>query len=113
MIKLLRGNEMEQKFTVKVMLVDDHEIDLDEMLIDVLIKRLQEVKTLEGYSQYTRVYIDNDYDHESYYASIKIFGERPENKVERLSRLQRVKNSESTAKQRREAQYLKLKEEFE
>jgi hypothetical protein len=98
--------------TVKVLLVDDYEIDLDEILLDDLIERLQKVKTLEGFSEYTRVYIDNDYDHESYYGSIKIKGERPETHTEKLSREQKAKNSESLGAKRRWDQYLKLKEEF-
>jgi hypothetical protein len=104
---------VDKRRTIKELLVHDHEIDLDEMLLDELIDVLQKIKEREGYSEYTRVYIDNDHEYESWYAKIRIKGERQETDEEMRIRLERTTNTATILREKRRQDYLKLKEEFE
>ena len=97
---------------IKEMIVDDHEIDLEIDVADLIVK-LQAVLDDPQNKDFDRIYIEDEMDFESEYAKIRIKGERMETDSEMQDRLGRNAIRDSKARARRQHEYELLKKEFE
>lgn len=96
---------------IRELIVDDHEIDLETDVVD-LITKLQKVVDDPQNVAFDRIFIEDEMDFESEYAKIKIKGERMETDKEMQDRLGRNAIRESNARARRQREYEFLKKEF-